>query len=44
MKSDDPNWMRQLTPERGWGGTMSDHVWAYVNSVALELQPLIPNV
>lgn len=19
MKSDDPNWMRQLTPERGWG-------------------------
>ena len=34
MTSDDPKWMVQLTPERGWSGSMSDQVWGYLNRVA----------
>ncbi len=41
--SDDPKWMAQLTPERGWSGTMSDQVWGYVNRVALELYKTHPD-
>jgi len=41
--SDDPKWMAQLTPERGWSGTMSDQVWGYVNRVALELYKTNPD-
>ncbi|MFO1006909.1 MAG: DUF4838 domain-containing protein [Planctomycetaceae bacterium] len=37
LTSDDPAWMAQLTPARGWNGSMSDHVWGYLNRVALEL-------
>jgi len=37
LTSDDPAWMAQLTPGRGWSGSMSDHVWGYLNRVALEL-------
>ncbi|MGV3663448.1 MAG: DUF4838 domain-containing protein [Prosthecobacter sp.] len=43
MTSDDPNWMAQLTPERGWPGTMSDHVFGYLNRVALELNKSHPD-
>lgn len=34
MTSDDPKWMAQMTPDRGWSGTMSDQVWGYINRVA----------
>jgi hypothetical protein len=37
LTADDPVWMAQLTPRRGWSGSMSDHVWGYMNRVALEL-------
>lgn len=37
LAADDPAWMAQLTPERGWKGSMSDHVWSYLNRVASEL-------
>ena len=37
MTSDDPKWMAQLTPGRGWSGTMSDQVWGHINKMALEL-------
>lgn len=43
MTSDDPTWMAQLTPQRGWAGSMSDHVWGYVNRVALELRKSHPD-
>lgn len=43
MTSDDPKWMAQLTPERGWSGTMSDQVWGYINKVALELYKSHPD-
>ena len=43
MTSDDPQWMAQLTPERGWSGSMSDHVWGYLNRVALELHKSHPD-
>ena len=43
MTSDDPQWMAQLTPERGWSGTMSDQVWGYLNRVALELYKSHPD-
>jgi len=43
MTSDDPKWMAQLTPERGWSGTMSDQVWGYINRVALELYKSHPD-
>jgi hypothetical protein len=43
MTSDDPKWMAQLTPERGWSGTMSDQVWGYLNQVALELYKSHPD-
>lgn len=43
MTSDDPQWMAQLTPERGWPGTMSDQVWGYLNRVALELNKSHPD-
>ncbi len=36
-------WMAQLTPERGWAGTMSDQVWGYINRVALELNQSHPD-
>lgn len=41
--SDDPAWMAQLTPGRGWSGTMSDHVWGYLNRVALEVNRSHPD-
>lgn len=37
MTSDNPEWTRRLTPDRGWGGGMSDLVWGYLNRVATEL-------
>lgn len=37
LTADDPAWMAQLTPERGWDGSMSDHVWSYLDRVAREL-------
>ena len=43
MTSDDPKWMAQLTPERGWSGAMSDQVWGYLNRVALELYKTHPD-
>lgn len=43
MTSDDPKWMAQLTPERGWSGSMSDHVFGYLNRVALELNHSHPD-
>jgi hypothetical protein len=43
MTSDDPKWMAQLTPGRGWSGTMSDQVWGYLNRVALELYKSHPD-
>jgi len=43
LTSDDPKWMAQLTPERGWAGSMSDHVWGYLNRVALELNKSHPD-
>lgn len=35
--SDDPAWQAQQTPLRGWAGAMSDHVFGYLNRVALEV-------
>ncbi len=43
MTSDDPKWMAQLTPERGWSGSMSDHVFGYINRMALELNKSHPD-
>jgi len=43
LTADDPAWMAQLTPERGWRGSMSDHVWGYMNRVALELNRSHPD-
>ncbi|WP_395740436.1 DUF4838 domain-containing protein [Prosthecobacter sp.] len=43
MTSDDPKWMAQLTPERGWSGSMSDHVFGYLNRLALELNKSHPD-
>lgn len=43
LTSDDPKWRAQLTPERGWAGTMSDQVWGYINRVALELYKSHPD-
>lgn len=43
MTSDDSKWMAQLTPDRGWSGTMSDQVWGYINRVALELYQSHPD-
>jgi hypothetical protein len=43
LTADDPAWMAQLTPDRGWSGSMSDHVWGYLNRVALELQKSHPD-
>ncbi len=41
--SDDPAWLAQQTPERGWSGAMSDHVWGYLNRVALEVNRSHPD-
>jgi hypothetical protein len=41
--SDDPAWEAQQTPERGWSGAMSDHVFGYLNRVALEVQRSHPD-
>jgi hypothetical protein len=43
LVGDDPAWKAQLTPERGWSGGMSDHVWGYLNRVALELNRSHPD-
>jgi uncharacterized protein DUF4838 len=43
MTSDDPKWRAQLTPERGWAGSMSDHVFGYLNRLALELNQSHPD-
>ncbi|MEN9634401.1 MAG: hypothetical protein RL077_2805, partial [Verrucomicrobiota bacterium] len=43
LTSDDPKWRAQLTPERGWAGTMSEQVWGYLNRVALELSKSHPD-
>lgn len=43
MTSDDPKWMAQLTPGRGWTGSMSDHVFGYINRLALELNKSDPD-
>lgn len=43
LTSDDPQWLAQQTPERGWRGSMSDHVWGYLNRVALELNQSHPD-
>ena len=40
---DDPAWRAQLTPQRGWRGEMSDHVFGYLNRVALEVQRSHPD-
>lgn len=41
--SDDPAWKAQQTPERGWRGAMSDHVFGYLNRVALEVHRSHPD-
>lgn len=41
--SDDPAWKAQQTPGRGWSGAMSDHVFGYLNRVALEVQRSHPD-
>lgn len=41
--SDDPAWRAQLTPQRGWSGTMSDHVFGYLNRVAQEVHRSHPD-
>lgn len=41
--SDDPAWRAQLTPQRGWSGEMSDHVFGYLNRVALEVHRSHPD-
>lgn len=38
LRGDDPAWIAQQTPGRGWSGEMSDHVFGYLNRVALEVQ------
>lgn len=43
MTSDNAAWTAQLTPARGWDGTMSDLVWGYLNRVALELTQSHPD-
>ncbi len=43
MTADDPEWNAQLTPGRGWNGSMSDHVWGYMNRVAEELHRSHPD-
>lgn len=41
--SDDPAWQAQQTPQRGWAGAMSDHVFGYLNRVALEVHRTHPD-
>ena len=41
--SDDPAWLAQQTPGRGWSGAMSDHVFGYLNRVALEVHRSHPD-
>jgi hypothetical protein len=43
LEGDEPAWKAQLTPQRGWSGTMSDHVFGYLNRVALEVQRSHPD-
>lgn len=43
LVGDDPAWKAQLTPERGWSGEMSDHVFGYLNRVALEVNRSHPD-
>lgn len=41
--SDDPAWQAQQTPQRGWAGAMSDHVFGYLNRVASEVHRSHPD-
>jgi hypothetical protein len=41
--SDDPAWQAQQTPQRGWNGAMSDHVFSYLDRVALEVHRSHPD-
>lgn len=41
--SDDPAWQAQQTPQRGWAGAMSDHVFGYLNRVAQEVHRSHPD-
>jgi hypothetical protein len=43
LACDDESCRRQLTPDRGWPGSMSDYVWGYLNRVALELHKSHPD-
>lgn len=43
LMGDDPAWRAQQTPGRGWSGAMSDHVFGYLNRVALEVQRSHPD-
>ncbi len=43
MTCEDPLCRQQLTPDRGWPGSMSDYVWGYLNRVALELHRSHPD-
>lgn len=43
LMGDDPAWRAQLTPARGWTGEMSDHVFGYLNRMALELHRSHPD-
>lgn len=43
LNGDDPAWQAQLTPGRGWRGSMSDHVFSYMNRVALALNESHPD-
>lgn len=43
LEGDEPAWKAQLTPQRGWRGSMSDHVFGYLNRVALELHRSHPD-
>jgi hypothetical protein len=43
LQGDDPAWRAQLTPQRGWSGTMSDHVFGYLNRVAQEVHRSHPD-
>ena len=43
LTADDSAWTAQLAPDRGWNGSMSDHVWGYLNRVALALHESHPD-
>jgi hypothetical protein len=43
LDADDPVWNAQQTPQRGWSGAMSDHVFGYMNRVAQEVHRSHPD-